>query len=179
MSPFPQHALKAADMLRGFAPDAGHLEHMPTHIDVLCGDYAQAVLHNERAVRAYDKYLAFAGDRNFYTTAQCHDLHLLMYAAMFLGHYAKAVHAADRIAAMATPALIDASPSFMASMLDGYPAMGTHVLVRFGRWRALATLPRPDDPSRRPFSAAMHAYGQGVARAALGHVEEAEAARSA
>ena len=67
----------------------------------------------------------------------------------------------------------------MASMLDGYPAMGTHVLVRFGRWRALATLPRPDDPSRRPFSAAMHAYGQGVARAALGHVEEAEAARSA
>ena len=179
MSPFPQRALKAADMLRGFAPDAGHLEHMPTHIDVLCGDYAQAVLHNEHAVRADDRYLAVAGDRNFYTTARCHDLHLLMYAAMFLGHYAKAVHAADRIAAMATPALIDASPPFMASMLDGYPAMGTHVLVRFGRWRALATLPGPDDPSRRPISAAMHAYGQGVARAALGHVEEAEAARSA
>ena len=84
-----------------------------------------------------------------------------------------------RLAAMATPALIDASPPFMASMLDGYPAMGTHVLVRFGRWRALATLPGPDDPSRRPISAAMHAYGQGVAGAALGHVEEAEAARSA
>ena len=41
MSPVPQRALKAADMLRGFAPDAGHLEHMPAHIYVL-PDYAQS-----------------------------------------------------------------------------------------------------------------------------------------
>ena len=32
MSPVPQRALKAADMLLGFAPDAGHLEHMPAHV---------------------------------------------------------------------------------------------------------------------------------------------------
>ena len=177
MSPFPQRALKAADMLRGSLPDAGHLEHMPAHIYVLCGDYAQSVVQSELAGRADDKYLAFAGDRNFYTTARCHDDHLLMYAAMFLGQYAKAAHAANRIAATASPALIAASAPFMSTILDGYASMGTHVLVRFGRWHALAAMPGPDDPSLRPIGVAMHAYGQGVAHAALGHVDAAAAAQ--
>ena len=67
----------------------------------------------------------------------------------------------------------------MASMRDGYAAMCTHVPVRFGRWRALAASPGPHDRSLRPTGVAMHAYGQGVARAALGHIEEAQAARCA
>ncbi len=179
MSPFPQRALKAADMLRGFAPDAGHLEHMPAHIYVLCGDYAQSVSQSERAVCADDKYLAFAGDRNFYTTARCHDLHLFMYAAMFLGQYNKASHAAERIRAMARPALMARSAPFMASILDGYAGMCTHVPVRFGRWRDLAASSGPDDASLRPIGTAMHAYGQGVAHAALGDIDAAEAAGSA
>jgi tetratricopeptide (TPR) repeat protein len=37
MSGTPQDALPAADLLRGLVPDAGHLQHMPSHIDVLCG----------------------------------------------------------------------------------------------------------------------------------------------
>ena len=177
MSPTPERALKAADMLRGYTPDAGHLEHMPAHVYVLCGDYAQAVSQSERAVVADDKYLDYAGDENFYTTARCHDLHLFMYAAMFLGQYGKADQAAGRICTMASDALIAKSDPFMASILDGYAAMRTHVLVRFGRWRDVIALPGPEDPSLRPIGTAMHAYGQGVAHAALGHVEEAEAAR--
>ncbi|MGI9422669.1 MAG: hypothetical protein ACR2PA_05715 [Hyphomicrobiaceae bacterium] len=178
MSPFPQRALKAADMLRGYAPDAGHLEHMPAHIYVLCGDYAQSVSQSERAVRADDKYRDYAGDQNFYTTARCHDLHLFMYAAMFLGQYGKANYAARRICEMATPELISKSVPFMAAILDGYSAMRVHVLVRFGRWHDLIAMPRPTDASLRPIGVAMHAYGQGVAHAALGQVELAEAARS-
>ena len=85
----------------------------------------------------------------------------------------------DPSCAMAWWGIAYATGPFMASILDGYAAMGTHVLVRFGRWRALAALPGPDDPSLRPIGVAMHAYGQGVAHAALGHVEEAEAAQCA
>lgn len=179
MSPFPQRALKAADMLVGFAPDAGHLEHMAAHAYVLCGDYAQSVAQSERAVRADDRYLAHAGDENFYTTARCHDLHLFMYAAMFLGQYRKAAYAAERIRGMATPELMAKSAPFMASILDGYAAMGTHVLVRFGRWDDLIALPPLERPELRPIGLAMRAYGQGVAHAALGQVEEAEAAQAA
>lgn len=177
MSPFPERALPAADMLLGHGPDAGHLEHMPAHIYVLCGDYAQSVSQSERAVVADDKYLAHAGDRNFYTTSRCHDLHLLIYAAMFLGQYRKARQAADRMAAMATPELIATSAPFISSKLDGYAAMRTHVLVRFGRWRELTETPPPEDPTRRPISTAMHAYGKAVAHAALGEIEAGEQAR--
>jgi tetratricopeptide (TPR) repeat protein len=43
MSPCPERALRAADWLRGLVPDAGHLQHMSTHIDVLCGHYHDVV----------------------------------------------------------------------------------------------------------------------------------------
>lgn len=110
MSPFPERALKAADCLVGFAPDAGHLEHMAAHIYVLCGDYAQSMSQSERAVAADYKHLKFVVDQNFYTTAHCHDLHLYMFAAMFLGQFQKASIAAERICGMATDELIAASP---------------------------------------------------------------------
>ena len=37
LSARPEDALRAGDWLRELVPDAGHLRHMPTHIDVLCG----------------------------------------------------------------------------------------------------------------------------------------------
>ena len=36
MSPTPEKALVAGDHLRELVPDAGHLIHMPTHIDIQC-----------------------------------------------------------------------------------------------------------------------------------------------
>ena len=175
MSPYPERALRAADMLRGLVADAGHIEHMPAHIDILCGDYAQAVGQNRRAVRADDKYLRHAGPANFYTTARCHNLHLLMYAAMFLGQYETAFAAADRIFATATPDLVASSHPFMASILDGYTAMRTHVYVRFGKWRELIEDRLPEAARQAPMRVAMHRYGKGVAYAALGEIERAEA----
>jgi hypothetical protein len=37
MSPTPERALRQGDALSTLVPDAGHLLHMPTHVDVLCG----------------------------------------------------------------------------------------------------------------------------------------------
>ena len=37
MSPNPERALRSADGLRTLVPGAGHLNHMPTHIDAQCG----------------------------------------------------------------------------------------------------------------------------------------------
>ena len=178
MSPFPERALDQADTLRGAMPDAGHLEHMPAHIYVLCGDYRQAVRQSEQAVFADDKYLAFAGSDNFYTTARCHDLHLYIYAAMFLGQRQQALYAADRIRAFATPELVASSPPFMASILEGYSGMRTHVLVRFGMWEDLIAELAPEPAALYPVRTAMHHYGQGVAHAALGNIAEAELAQA-
>jgi tetratricopeptide (TPR) repeat protein len=177
MSRSPQDAMPAADLLRGYGRDLGHLEHMSGHIDVLCGNYAQAVEQSRRAILADDKYVAHGGAANFYTTSRCHDFHLCMYAAMFLGQFNTAIQAADRICNIATPELLGSSFPFMASILDGYAAMRTHVMVRFGRWHDLLDEPAPADAALTPIRFAMHAYGQGVAAATLGQFERAEQAR--
>ncbi len=177
MSPFPERALRAADMLRGLVADGGHIEHVAAHIYVLCGDYAQAMEQSRRAVRADDKYLDIAGPNNFYTTARCHDFHLYMYTAMFFGRYVDAINAANRICTTATPQLIASSYPFMANILDGYSAMRTHVYVRFGKWRELIEDGLPERPEGTPIRTAMHYYGKGVAYSALGDIESAEAAR--
>ena len=165
-------------MVRGLVADGGHIEHIAAHIYVLCGDYAQAVEQCRRAVEADDKYLAHAGPVNFYTTARCHDLHLYMYTAMFLGQYGTALAAANRICTTATPELLASSYPFMASILDGYSAMRTHVYVRFGKWRELIEDRLPETPERTPIRVAMNRYGKGVAYSALGDIDKAETARA-
>ncbi|MBX9982099.1 MAG: tetratricopeptide repeat protein, partial [Mycobacterium gordonae] len=57
MSSTPEVALPVADLLRGLVPDAGHLQHMPSHIDVLCGDYRSSVDANTAAVQADRRFV--------------------------------------------------------------------------------------------------------------------------
>lgn len=73
MSPHPERALRAGDALRNLAPDAGHLQHMPTHIDVLCGHYERVVSSNHSAIEADRKFLEREGPLNFYSLYRCHD----------------------------------------------------------------------------------------------------------
>ena len=52
MSAHPEKAIAACEPLRSALPDAGHLLHMPTHIDVLLGEYDKCVRYNLHAVQA-------------------------------------------------------------------------------------------------------------------------------
>ena len=79
MSPFPQKALRASDCLRELVPDAGHLIHMPTHIDVLCGQYSDVVVYNQKAIVADRKFLAEVGAMNVYSLYRTHDYHFVIY----------------------------------------------------------------------------------------------------
>ena len=97
MSPTPEQAMDSADRLGGLCPDAGHIHHMPGHIYVLCGEYEKARIVSEEAIRVNRKYLAYAGPYNYYTTARCHDLHLMMYTCMLLGQFEPAMAAAQEI----------------------------------------------------------------------------------
>jgi hypothetical protein len=45
------------------SPDSGHLVHMPSHIDVLCGHYTAAIEANERSQRADYKHLQWCTAR--------------------------------------------------------------------------------------------------------------------
>lgn len=173
MSPFPEKALKAADVLRTLVPDAGHLVHMPTHIDVLCGNYHDALHWNLAAIAADRKYLDREGVMNFYTGYRIHNYHFAVYGAMFLGQFAPALAAAEElIATMPTDFLRIPSPP-MADFFESYLAVKQHVLVRFGKWDDIIAQDLPADPVLFCNLTAMIHYAKGVAHAALGQVEQA------
>ena len=176
MSDHPERAMASADRLATMCPDAGHLNHMPGHIYVLCGEYEKARQASLMAMAADDKYVAYAGKFNFYTTARCHDLHLMMYTCMLMGRYQDALEAADQICETLTPDVlgVEGVPQLVAT-LEGYFSMRMHVLVRFGRWQDIITAPMPVDPELYCVSTAMHHYAKGVAHAALKEFDAAEA----
>lgn len=173
MSTTPQAALPAADLLRGLVPDAGHLEHMASHIDVLCGDYRSSVTANLAAVQADRKFVAREGGLNFYSLYRAHDLHFVVYSAMFEGSSQIALDAADELAAQLTPELLAVPSPPMADWLEAFVPLRVHVLVRFGRWDDLIAEPLPTDPDLYCTTTATIHYGRGVAYAATGQTERA------
>jgi tetratricopeptide (TPR) repeat protein len=177
MSPTPEAALFAGDRLRGLMPDAGHLQHMPSHLEVLCGDYRRVVSDNTTAIEADEKFLARAGAMNFYTLYRCHNLHFRIYGAMFLGRYEDAIETVRRLEAAVPEELLRVESPPMADWLEGFLAMRVHVLIRFGRWDDILALAMPADPRLYCVSTAMLHYARGVALSATGRVDEAETER--
>ena len=174
MSPHPERALRACDALRDLVPDAGHLCHMPSHIDVLCGHYYAGMVANSRAILADRKYVEQQGPRNFYTLYRSHNYHFKLYAAMLLGQYHPALQAASALIAAIPTDLLRVTTPPMADWLEGFVGMKMHVLVRFGRWQAILDEPLPDDPELYSVTTAMVHYARGVAHAACRHIEAAE-----
>lgn len=180
MSPEPEHAMASADRLGNLCPDAGHIHHMPGHIYVLCGEYEKAKIVSERAIHVNRKYLSYAGPYNYYTTARCHDLHLMMYTCMLLGQFKPAMAAAEEICENLTPDVINLKGKpFIAATMEGYFAMKMHVFVRFGKWQEIVDAPMPEQPDLYCASTCMHHYAKTIANAALKNFEQAEQEKNA
>jgi tetratricopeptide (TPR) repeat protein len=179
MSPFPERALKAGDALRTLVPDAGHLLHMPTHIDVLCGSYRNVVHWNEKAVRADLKYWREQGPFNIYSGYRLHNYHFVIYGAMFLGQFEPAMTAVRGAAETVPAEMLRVESPPMADYFESYLSFEPHVLVRFGKWREAVALKLPDDPGLYCTLAVNVHYARGVAHAALGEIEQAEAEEKA
>jgi tetratricopeptide (TPR) repeat protein len=174
MSPHPEKALKAGDWLRGMVPDAGHLEHMPTHIDVLCGDYQSVVASNHAAIVADRKYVDQHGTENYYTLYRVHNYHFKIYGAMFLGQYQVAMETAKEMESTIPEALLRWESPPMADWLEPFMAIRWHILVRFGRWQEIIEAPVPEDRELYCVTAATAHYAKTIAYAATGHIPEAE-----
>ena len=179
MSPFPQRALRAGDRLRDLVPDAGHLIHMPTHIDVLCGHYRDVLVYNQQAIVADRKFLAREGAMNVYALYRTHDYHFAVYGAMFLGQYTAALEAAQELIDTTPEALLRIPSPPMADFIEGYLPMKQHVLVRFGKWQEIIAQELPRDRELYCSTTAMMLYAQAVAHSALGHIALAEATKTA
>jgi tetratricopeptide (TPR) repeat protein len=177
MSPTPEKALRAGDALRDLVPDAGHLIHMPTHIDVLCGNYRDVVIYNQKASVADRKYLERDGYLNIYSAYRTHDYHFTIYGAMFLGQFQPAIDAAQELIDKTPDELLRVPSPPMADVLEGYLPMKQHVLIRFGRWQEIIDEPLPEDQDLYCSTTAMQWYAKSVAHSATGNVEAAEKAK--
>lgn len=170
----PELGLKAADRLRFLVPEAGHLTHMPSHLDVLVGDYRNAIDANARAIVGDDKYLDKVGALNMYTLYRVHDMHSLIYAAMLCGKSQVALEYTARLEDSLPEDLLRIKSPPMADWLEAFIGVRAHVLIRFGRWEDILSLPIPKDAKLYCVTVATLHYARGVAYAATGRIAEAE-----
>jgi tetratricopeptide (TPR) repeat protein len=177
-SPHPEKAITAGDILFNLMPDAAHVSHMPSHLDILMGDYRRAIASNVIAIKADNKYIGdnphLAGQ--FYGVFRLHNYHTLAYAAALGGHSKIAFEYTDMAekTILNTQEVLQYFGPIYAEMALG---VKIHLLVRFGRWEEILAMKVPEDQAKFPTWTAQHYYGYGVAHSALGHIAEAEEAR--
>jgi len=171
-SPDPSVALPAADHLRNAMPGAGHLVHMPSHIDALLGDYPSVIRTNQKAIEADAEFLKRRGAINFYTYYRLHNYHFLVYGAMFDGQSELALRAARQLQQQVPEELLKTQTDF----LDAFMPMPLHVLIRFGRWEDI--LKEPEPAEYLPMSRSIRHYARALAYAATGRIAEAETEQS-
>ncbi|MFT6813070.1 MAG: tetratricopeptide (TPR) repeat protein, partial [Ilumatobacter sp.] len=166
MSPWPELALSHGDRLCELVPDSGHLQHMATHIDVLCGDYQNVIARNQQAAAVDRKYEDYAGSKNFYTLYRIHNVHFVAYGAMFIGRKSQALDAANALRELLSIETV----AFLPDLFEAFWGVRFHVLVRFGMWQEIVDEPFPEDAELFSFSTALQHYARTVALSNLGHI---------
>ena len=122
----------SADRLLKLAPAAGHLVHMPTHIYMRVGRYADAYAANALADAADNSYVAQCNAQGIYPLFyHRHNQHFLTWAAMFQGRSQAALDAGRLISHGLEPGMIAGPFSETFQHLMSQPL---YVMVRFGRW---------------------------------------------
>ncbi|MGK0337117.1 MAG: tetratricopeptide (TPR) repeat protein [Candidatus Azotimanducaceae bacterium] len=169
MSPTPEVALPHGDHLTNLVPASGHLLHMATHIDVLCGDYQNVISRNQRAALADQPFTALRGARNFYTIYRIHNVHFIAYGAMFLAQKQVALDAALELQRLLPESLV----AFMPDFFEAFWGMKLHVMVRFGMWAEILTEALPKDSELFSFTTALQRYARVIALANTGQHEAA------
>ena len=184
LSPFPERALPAADVLRTRMPGLGHLVHMPSHIDAWVGQWKEAIDCNIAAVEADDRYVEITGNESqFYKFYRMHNHHFVVWCAMFDGQYETALKYARKAVETLPAGDANSGVQFMlagvipmgAIFLESYVTMPWHVMIRFGKWDEILNEPLHTDRDVFPAAIATQHYARGVAYASMGMVPEAEA----
>jgi len=127
----PRRGLPCARNLEGAMPGAGHLVHMPGHVYLRLGMYADAQRVNVHAAHTDEAFIE-GGGQGFYTMAYYpHNLHFLWAAAAFEGKEATADSAMRRLLTSVTPQAVAEVPYLETFRLAWY-----YHLAWFETWEA-------------------------------------------
>jgi tetratricopeptide (TPR) repeat protein len=168
-SPDPARALPCAERLPTLMPGAGHIVHMPAHVYLRVGRYADAARANIAAVAADRAYFATGpktGD--FYASFYpAHNEHFLWMTYLLSGQRAKA-----RDAAAALTRSVPVSDARAIASLEAFLATAVLTHARFGDWDAVLGEAAP--PVELRYWRGMWHYARGLARANRGELAKAE-----
>jgi tetratricopeptide (TPR) repeat protein len=165
----PDRATAAANRLRTLQPGVAHNVHMPSHIDIRCGRWHQAVDTNLRAIAADRRYRQIVGPPvGFLNVYIAHNRHMLAYAAMMTGQRALAMkHIRAMVAELPSDFLKE-----NAAQAEGFVAMPLEVMVRFGMWNEILAESN-NYPEYMTGTRAFHHAARAIAYAAKGNTENA------
>jgi len=156
----PARGEKHADMLGGLMPGAGHIVHMPSHIYMRVGRFADSYEANQRAVAADDSYITQCRSQGIYPLNYYpHNIHFLAWSAMFQGHPERALEAARKIVEKVPPEL--SADKNVWALYETFLSQPMFVMVRFGMWDKMLAEPKPDIESQ--FMTGIWHYGRALA----------------
>lgn len=162
--PTPELGIAPADRLGGFAPQAGHLVHMPSHIYLRVGQYHDATVANEKAAKADRSYIRHCAAQGFYPGVYYpHNVHFLWYALMFEGRSAEALRAANKAAEYAIENYCGPNKVLEAPRVRHLPWI---TAARFGRWDDVLKVPQPSATNDFLMDRAMWHFARGLALSA-------------
>lgn len=169
---YPERALPCAGRIADLMPGAGHVVHMPGHVYIRTGRYADAVEANRRAIAADERAGVLERD---YESAYAlgyhpHNYHFLSYAAAMAGQSEVALKAARQLAEMVDR---DALRVPAHGYLQHFLVTPIRVMVRFGMWERVLEEPAP--PEDLAYPTGTWRYARAMAYARTGRVAEAEA----
>jgi tetratricopeptide (TPR) repeat protein len=171
--PHPEQGIPAADRLTGYAPQAGHLVHMPAHIYMRVGQYYEAEVANRLAAKADRAYIRHCAAQGFYPGAYYpHNEHFLWYARLFQGNSAGALAAANKTAEVAIENYCGPRKAVEGPRLRHLPWL---TLARFGRWDEVLKVPQPAATNDFLVDRAMWHFTRGLAFVAKQQAEQAAA----
>ena len=169
----PAKAEKAADALLPLMPAAGHIVHMPSHIYMRIGRYADAIRSNQLAIAADEDYITQCRAQGLYPLGYYpHNLHFLWFAATFDGQSALAIDTARK-----TASKVDAETLKQLPLLAAFKVVPYYALTRFGKWDEMLAEPAPAEGNA--FLTGIYQYSRGVALVAKGRLDDAERALAA
>ena len=165
----PERGVPSADRLRTLVPGAGHLVHMPAHIYIRVGRFADASEANIAAMKVDRSYRALSPDQGFYRIYMTHNPHFLAFSSMMEGRREAALEAARTMVADIPPEFAEEQSFFV----DAFLPIEMEVFMRFGMWQEILRVPEPSEPF--PISRAYRHFARGAALAATDRVDEARA----
>ncbi|NGO54799.1 hypothetical protein G6N73_27395 [Mesorhizobium camelthorni] len=167
----PGRAEAVADRLRGAAPAAGHLTHMPAHLYMRIGRHGDSIAVNHDAIAADEAFLAQAGDAasplyrfGYYP----HNVHFLMISAQMAGVKEDVIGAAEKLA--------EITSDEVSQELAWVQAIKTAPFSAHAQFSDPDTILALADPGDRfPFVKGYWHYARSVALAFKGDLEAASA----